>query len=265
MMNIAYHKLVDAEYIASPNVSSGTLDPIFIVMHYTASWEAESALDTFKSKASKVSAHLTVDTDGTTYQHVPFNKIAWHAGPSQYKGYNGLNRFSIGIEFVNPGFLRKVGDNLYQDSRARRVSGNDIPPLVETAYPRAGSGTFYFPVYTEDQMVAGESIVRSLVEKYNIIDIVTHEEIDTRGWKTDPGPAFPMNRFRALLRDRANDVVRYQVTASVLNVRKGPGAQFAVKEELRAGTIVEDLGRSGEWIKIGNDEWVHSGFVRIVT
>lgn len=263
-MDIAYHKLTDAEFIASPNVSSGTLDPIFIVMHYTAGWEAQSAIDTFKNKASRVSAHLTVDNDGTTYQHVPFNKIAWHAGPSQYKGYNGLNRYAVGIEFVNPGFLRKVGDNMYQDSRGRRVSGNDLPPLVETAYPRAGSGTFYFPTYSEEQMEAGEQIVKALVAKYRIIDIVTHEEIDTRGWKTDPGPAFPMNRFRALLRDRANDVVRYEVTASTLNVRKGPGPEFAIKEELPRGRVVEDMGRSGDWMKIGSDEWVHSGFLRLV-
>lgn len=47
---------------------------------------------------TKVSAHLLVRRDGEVIQYVPFEKRAWHAGESSYKGRHACNDFSIGIE-----------------------------------------------------------------------------------------------------------------------------------------------------------------------
>jgi N-acetylmuramoyl-L-alanine amidase len=50
-----------------------------------------------------VSAHYTIDRDGTVYAHVPETERAWHAGVSCWAGERNVNARSIGIELVNPG------------------------------------------------------------------------------------------------------------------------------------------------------------------
>jgi N-acetylmuramoyl-L-alanine amidase len=258
-MTIKNHRLDGAPYVASPN-KGGRITPKFVVMHYTAGYTATSAINTLTRKGSGVSAHVTVDLDGTITQHVPFNVKAWHAGPSKHMGYSGLNSHSIGIEIVNIGFLRKVAGG-YQDAYGN-VKQYDDKDLVEAASPRAGSGKFYWPRYTQAQLDAVYSLTKELVDKYDIVDIVTHEEIDTRGWKTDPGPAFPMKLYTNLLNNRSTDFDTYEVTASILNVRFGPGGSFTVSRKLSRGEKVEVLDTRGDWAKITEDEWVHNGFLR---
>jgi len=53
--------------------------------------------------AAKVSAHYTIDEDGTIYAHVPEARRAWHAGVATWAGATDINACSIGIELVNPG------------------------------------------------------------------------------------------------------------------------------------------------------------------
>lgn len=261
MTHINNHRLDFAIDKPSPN-HSGIIDPRFLVMHYTAGWTAQSAVATFQNPASKVSAHVTIDQNGVVYQHVPFNVKAWHAGPSTYAGYNGLNSYSIGIELVNPGYLVKVG-NEYRDAFGRMHSASEVGPVIEAKHARVGSGTYYWPLYTESQLSAAEELAEELIMVYNLIDVVSHEEIDTRGWKTDPGSAFPMKRFKKLFAgERAADTISYQVTASSLNVRNGPGTEFSVKGSVKKGDIVEVQAVDGRWGRINDDGWVHMGYLR---
>jgi N-acetylmuramoyl-L-alanine amidase len=263
-MNIHNDTLDDAIMKPSPN-HSGTINPKFIVMHYTAGWTAAGAIRTFESKASQVSAHVTIDTDGTIYQHVPFNVKAWHAGPSSYGGYSGINSYSIGIELVNPGYLVKLDDGRFKDAYGTLHTADEVGGVIASAHPRVGSGMYYWPLYTKAQIEAAEALCAVLIPNYDIIDIVSHEEIDTRGWKTDPGPAFPMNQFKALLKDRSADNIEYEVTASSLNMRGGPGTNFAVLSKLRRGLVVTSHENRGDWVRVSNDGWVHSAYLRRVT
>jgi len=88
----------------SPNRDSrnGALIDI-LVMHYTGMKTAEEALARLCDPAAKVSAHYTIDRDGTIYAHVPEAERAWHAGVSYWAGERNVNARSIGIEIVNPG------------------------------------------------------------------------------------------------------------------------------------------------------------------
>lgn len=264
-MTIKNHRLVGAPYVASPN-KSGKITPKFIVMHYTAGYTAQSAINTLTRKGSGVSAHVTVDLNGEITQHVPFNVKAWHAGPSRWMGYNGLNSHSIGLEIVNIGWLRSLGNGQYQDAYGNRRTDADFPNgMVAAPNARVGSGTLYWPNYTQEQLHAVDALTADLVGKYNIMDIVSHEEIDTRGWKTDPGPAFPMNLFkRHLASDRGNDGERYEVTAGTLNMRGGPGTGFSINGSAKRGEIVEVLERDGVWGRVDSDSWVHTSYLRRV-
>ncbi len=75
----------------------------YIVLHYTGMPSAEDALARLTDPDSKVSAHYTVDEDGTVYRHVDESKRAWHAGASFWQDQSDLNSLSVGIEIVNPG------------------------------------------------------------------------------------------------------------------------------------------------------------------
>lgn len=46
----------------------------------------------------RVSAHFVVRRDGRVVQHVSCDERAWHAGLSNWRGRDGCNDFSIGIE-----------------------------------------------------------------------------------------------------------------------------------------------------------------------
>jgi N-acetylmuramoyl-L-alanine amidase len=72
-------------------------------MHYTGMRTAEEALVRLCDPEAKVSAHYTVDCDGTVYAHVSEERRARHAGISYWDGVRDVNSRSIGIEIVNPG------------------------------------------------------------------------------------------------------------------------------------------------------------------
>ena len=74
-----------------------------LVLHYTGMRSAQEALARLCDPAAKVSAHYTIDEDGTVYAHVPEARRAWHAGQAYWAGATDINARSIGIELVNPG------------------------------------------------------------------------------------------------------------------------------------------------------------------
>ena len=74
-----------------------------LVLHYTGMASGEAAIARLIDPAAKVSAHYTIDEDGTIYAMVPEDRRAWHAGVSHWAGETNINSCSIGIELVNPG------------------------------------------------------------------------------------------------------------------------------------------------------------------
>ena len=259
-MQINNHRLTGVAFDASPNIS-GMLNPQYIVMHYTAGWEGGSAINTLCSPAAKVSAHLVIDRDGTITQLVPFNRVAWHAGPSKFDGKDGMNNYSIGIEMVNIGYLReKPGvpgvyqlstGSAWKDVPAKRLEGLDLS--IKAANKRIGGGTYIWPAYTKAQIDAAKEAVKAIVATYKIKDITTHEIIDKRGWKTDPGPAFPMGEFKAVIHigNARNDSLAakgtFVVTAAALNVRKEPNVNSPIVAILHKGDNVAVEKDLGDW------------------
>ncbi len=75
----------------------------------------------------QVSTHLLIKREGPIVQFVPFNKRAWHAGESIFKGRQNCNDFSIGIE------LEGTDDIAYTD-RQYQVLNTTIKAL-KSHYP----------------------------------------------------------------------------------------------------------------------------------
>ena len=193
VMKIKNHLLDDPKVdtsLQSPNVSSGTIKPTIIVLHYTASGGEDGKGDaSYLSRASsRASAHVVAGRNGSLDQIVPFNKRAWHAGKSSYNGRDDVNDFSIGIEIDNWGWLSDSGES---------HSGTLVPANEQFAGTRNGHNKW--EAYKPEQLEAVDEVIGAIVAKYNITDIVGHEDI-APGRKQDPGPA--LDEFTAKMKEK---------------------------------------------------------------
>jgi N-acetylmuramoyl-L-alanine amidase len=175
----------------SPNQSGG-ISRLFLVIHYTACTTLESAVTWFENPAAQASAHLVVGRDGEIVQMVNFNRRAWHAGKSKWGELEGLNQYSIGIELVNAGKLRKRADGKWID-----WAGNMIPDdEVTLATHKHENGETGWHEYTDVQINTLLEVAIALNSAYRFADVLGHDDISPAR-KVDPGPLFPINSFRS--------------------------------------------------------------------
>lgn len=266
MLRIQNHRLVgdNVSFKPTPNVG-GALAPRFVVLHYTAGRSLDSSVQSLctQKPQGNASAHIVLGRDGRIVQLAPFNVVTWHAGVSQWNGLNGLNHHAIGIEMDNAGLLHREGE------RFVAWFGKDYPASeVLVAAHRHGGGPQPWHAYTEVQIARALELCELLVAQYGLEDVLGHEDI-ARGRKTDPGPAFPLAAVRARALGRGTDVqTRLLVTASKLNIRSGPGADFPpVAPALKRGAellLIEPQDRWSLVAVVGETDlegWVSNDFV----
>jgi len=240
--------------------------PDTIVIHYTAGKSAESSANYLCKDEVKASAHLVIGRDGKIYQLVPFDTIAWHAGKSEYAGRKWLNKFSIGIELDNAGVLEKTGDE-YQAWFGTKYPASE----VIYATHRNETSPRYWQTYTEIQLDTCRSVCELLISKYSIKTIVGHEEIAPKR-KQDPGPAFPLDKFRErlLANNRSDDpeIISKKgiVTVTGLNIRSDAGVSFeTIAPPLIEGNEVKVIEEKNGWYKVETviTGWVSKGYISI--
>ncbi len=271
-MKITNHSLISespSEIIIKENTSNkdGAIEPKYIIIHFTAGRSAESSVAWFKDPSAKASAHLVIGRDGKIYQLVDFNLKAWHAGRSTWASLNGFNDLSIGIELDNPGRLTKVGEK-YLSWFKKEYSKDNV---VEAIHKHETVPSFWYE-YTEAQMQACMKVCQVIMKKYEIQDILGHEDISPFR-KNDPGPLFPMESFRSRLLGRNDDTGDiYTVVQNNVNIRRGPSTSFDSLGQLNEGTRVEFVKSNLGWFfvyvldKPAADEnltygWVHNSLL----
>ncbi|MBR51129.1 MAG: 1,6-anhydro-N-acetylmuramyl-L-alanine amidase AmpD [Gammaproteobacteria bacterium] len=175
-MEIYNHIIKNIPFLNSPNFNDRPDEKkIFLIVIHSISLPPKSYGNTYvedfflnklniqdneyfiKIKDLKVSSHLYVKRDGKIIQFVPFNKRAWHAGDSRYKGEKDCNNFSIGIE----------------------LEGNDKD------------------IYTDQQYKSLVAATKLILKKYPLIkkeNIVGHSDISP-GRKKDPGEKFNWSKY----------------------------------------------------------------------
>ncbi|GAB4490396.1 MAG: hypothetical protein Fur0016_28640 [Anaerolineales bacterium] len=185
------HNNLPVQFVKSPNVDVSLQERRFVVMHYTGGASFSASVAWLASKSSGVSAHLVIGRGGQVAQLVPFNLRAWHAGTSAWKGYSGLNNYSIGIELDNAGMMKRSGSQwvssfgrVYPDSEVLAAPHKSVPHVI-----------YGWHKYTDIQLKTAAEVVAALVKAYDIEEIIGHDDIAI-GRKWDPGPAFPMETFR---------------------------------------------------------------------
>ena len=88
--------------VPSPNHAARQSAVDVLVLHYTE-LPLDQSLEILRDdkRPNRVSAHYVLAENGTAYRLVPEDRVAWHAGPSHWRGRDALNGTSIGIEIVN--------------------------------------------------------------------------------------------------------------------------------------------------------------------
>lgn len=174
------HLLEGADYIPSPNMDDRPegADINLLVIHsislppgeYGGDCIARLFTNTLPADGHpyfqnihqlEVSAHVLIRRDGSIVQFVPFDKRAWHAGDSCYRGEQRCNDFSIGIE------LEGTDTDAFEQNQY-----DTLAELVKTLCA-------HYP-YITAQRIAGHS------------DIAP-------GRKTNPGKGFDWKRLSSLL------------------------------------------------------------------
>ncbi|MFZ6771493.1 N-acetylmuramoyl-L-alanine amidase [Undibacterium sp. SXout7W] len=136
----------------------------FIILHYTAI-DQPTSLKVLSQQG--VSSHYLVGDQNPVpvWQLVDEQRMSYHAGLSEWKGYSRLNASSIGIEIVNLG---------YKDTAT-------------------GREYFPFPPAQIDRVIA---LVKDISARHQIRPeyILGHSDIAPQR-KSDPGPLFPWKRL----------------------------------------------------------------------
>lgn len=194
MIAIENNRALGAEWRPSPNIG-GRMEPQLIVLHETAGRLAHgNSADWLCNPRAKVSAHFTVERDGSIIQLVDCDRVAWHAGASEYQGRANCNGYAIGIEIVGPGALRRAGDVCIA---AGFNQSWPIDECVERDSAAHGGKRWWLP-FTQEQIAATEALVAALLAAYpRIADVVGHYEISP-GRKVDPSPLYPIDACRML-------------------------------------------------------------------
>jgi N-acetylmuramoyl-L-alanine amidase len=71
----------------------------FLVLHHIAANSPDHAI--LQLLKHQVSSHFLIDEVGNIFELVDENNIAYHGGVSYFRGFDGLNKNSIGVEFIN--------------------------------------------------------------------------------------------------------------------------------------------------------------------
>jgi N-acetylmuramoyl-L-alanine amidase len=144
----------------SPNFDARDRPISMVVLHYTGMADAESALARLRDPEAGVSAHYLIAEDGRILRLVAEEHRAWHAGLSSWRGVEGVNACSIGIEIANPGH------------------------------------EYGYRPFTEEQMEALIPLLSAIVTRYGIApaNVVGHSDV-APARKEDPGELFDWARL----------------------------------------------------------------------
>lgn len=191
-MRVVEHRLDGVPFKASPNHGGYMPSRLYGIIHYTAGPTTAGAVASLTAKdSSYVSAHLVIGRDGAAVQLVSFDQMAYHAGESAWDGRTKLNTCSIGIELVNPGYVRP-------GMPARGPAW----PTAATKHKSGGPVREWY-LYPDVQIRALVDVCRALQSAYPTIqEWLGHDDV-APARKLDPGPVFPWPSVRNGISNRS--------------------------------------------------------------
>ena len=208
--------------------------------------------------------HAVLGEDGTVYQLLPWNVKAWHCGSGSRGSGNNTH---IGVEMTEPATIQYTGGSGFTDKNPTQTK-----QFVQATYKHAVELFAY------------------LCKQYGLNPlqdgvIISHSEGHKRGIASNHGDVEHIwNKFGLSMDQFRNDVkaamsgagaaggtnippqaenagngantkpYTVKITASVLNVRKGPGTKYGVATQVKRNevyTIVgEEMNGTTKWGKL---------------
>lgn len=242
--------------VISKTKNAGDLiDPDYVVIHYTATDDAGSAVNWFMNTSSnpdRIAAHIVLDKDGTITQLVPFNQKANHAGTSTWDGVDSFNSHSIGIEIVNAGFVEKLPNGSFRRGN-KAYSSSEGPNIMKAKHKHkfwtAKDNQHWF-IFPDKQLQALYKLCKVLFATYQPVTAVGHDDISPAR-KPDPGPAFPWNEFKKQVFGTVNNIGNiYTVNTDGTNLRGGASTTTPSLKKLAKGYEVGLIETKGQWSKV---------------
>lgn len=190
------------QQILSPNFNERSAAGVSVlVLHYTGMRSASEAIERMCDENAQVSAHYVVDEDGSVVQMVPEDKRAWHAGVSHWRGCDGLNDVSIGIEIVNPG--HEFGYRAFPPVQMEAVAALSQQILARHPLIAPGNVVAHSDIAPDRKQDPGELfdwvmlashgvgqvVHESVPQEYGVDDaLVAQQKLRAYGYKLAPAP-----------------------------------------------------------------------------
>ena len=197
-----------------------------IVIHYTGNDgdTAENNGSYFASGNTRsAGAHFFVGQDGAVVQSIDMERIAWAVGGSKYSGGGGkyygtyTNANTVSIELC---------DNASKDPSDKQVKA--VVQLIK---------------YIRKQCPNAKKVIR-------------HWDVNGKSCPARMTSDSAWNTFLSRIGEGSvaetatNGSYKVRITADVLNVRKGPGASYAVATQVKSGEVYTIVSESSGWGKL---------------
>jgi N-acetylmuramoyl-L-alanine amidase CwlA len=198
----------------------------YVVMHYTGNQKdtAKANANYFSGVGRNASAHFFVD-DSEIYQSVELRDTAWHCGAKTYYHNACRNTNSIGIEMCCTAGNYKISDKTKENAA-------------------------YLCAFLCKMLGITESGVDTYVLRHYD---VTHKKcpaqmVDNAGEWTEF-----KNTVKSILKGSTTQTSGYRVkvTADILDVRKGPGTNYAIATTVKKGEVYTIVAET----KNGSTTW----------
>ncbi|MBI2900253.1 MAG: N-acetylmuramoyl-L-alanine amidase [Planctomycetes bacterium] len=259
----------------------------YVVIH-TIEGTAAGAISWFKNPDSNVSAHYVVDYGGAITQMVQDKDIAWHAGNWDY------NVHSIGIEHAGYAYKNYWTAAEYQKSaaltrwicltygvpmdRAHIIGHVEVPGATHTDPGPYFNWNYYMSLVKDEPA--------DLATSYKAMEVTT----STLNVRSGPSTSYSVigtvlegQRYVRLSSSGGWSQIQYKgnvgwcydgyltqktgvtgilVTSDALNVRSGPGTEYAVVGTVAIGQRYALVEGANGWKKIwwgGEERWVYGG------
>ena len=163
----------------------------FIIIHYTGMKKESLAIKRLCDPKSKVSSHYFIKKNGNILNLVPDLYESWHAGKSFWKSYNGLNRYSIGIEIQNSGHnfqyekfaikqIRSLKKILRYLTKTYKINPKNILGHSDIAFNRKKDPGEKFPWedLSKSKLAKWHNLDKKKLSRYRLIKLNTNQEND---------------------------------------------------------------------------------------
>jgi len=237
------------EFIASPNNSSrkgASIDGV--ILHFTGGGDIEGTINWLCHPEANASCHYVISRSGRIVQLVKEDRTAWHAGSStttpKLNGRKNLNKWTIGIEICNWGWLYKPQQNELIEWKGKMIERKagieyvrnrcwttpyigepSFGYIVEFKKSKAlqynkkyrnwpGGNIYSWEWYPEKQMESVRKLIAEIIERYPHITkewIATHADVDPTRKLDMVGNVFDLQNVIDHVWKKQEEVIEFRI------------------------------------------------------